>query len=78
MDNLKYLGYLRIHIVTPQLETPRLLLHQRELEDSEQVQILFPQWEIVRFLTKQIPWPYHPDGAISYYRQSVLPTVELG
>ncbi len=25
------------------------------------MQILFPHWEIVRFLTKSVPWPYPPE-----------------
>jgi ribosomal-protein-alanine N-acetyltransferase len=35
--------------MTPTLETPRL--GPLELADAEQVQILFPHWEIVRYMT---------------------------
>ena len=64
--------------VTPPLETQRLLLRPLRLEDGEQVQVLFPQWEIVRYLANKVPWPYPPDGAFLYYRDEALPAVERG
>ena len=64
--------------MTPQLETCRLLLRPLELDDADQVQILFPQWEIVRYLSKQVPWPYPPDGAYRFYKDVALPAVERG
>jgi len=60
------------------LETSRLWLRPLELADAEQTQILFPQWDIVRFLTKAVPWPYPPDGALTYYRNIALPAMERG
>ena len=62
----------------PTLKTPRLLLRPLELADAEQAQILFPHWEIVRYLDKIVPWPYPPDGALTWYRDFVLPAVERG
>jgi RimJ/RimL family protein N-acetyltransferase len=47
-----------------------------ELADAEQAQILFPHWEIVRYLDKIVPWPYPPDGAYTWYRDHVLPAME--
>lgn len=64
--------------MTPQLETRRLLLRPLELADAEQTQILFPQWEIVRYLAKRVPWPYPPDGAYRHFHDIVLPAVECG
>ncbi|HKV91154.1 MAG TPA: GNAT family N-acetyltransferase [Candidatus Angelobacter sp.] len=64
--------------MTPILETPRLVLRPLELADAEQAQLLFPQWEIVRYLTNAIPWPYPPDGAYTFYRDVALPAVERG
>lgn len=64
--------------MTPTLETPRLILRPLELADAEQVQKLFPQWEIVRYLTNVIPWPYPPDGAYTFYRDVALPAVARG
>jgi [ribosomal protein S5]-alanine N-acetyltransferase len=62
----------------PTLETPRLLLRPLELADAEQAQILFPHWEIVRYLDKIVPWPYPPDGAHTWYRDFALPAMERG
>jgi len=50
----------------PILETPRLLLKPLELTDAPQIQAVFPQWKIVKFLTTKVPWPYPVDGAISF------------
>ena len=47
--------------MTPTLTTARLLLRPLEFADAAQTQILFPHWEIVRFLTKSVPWPYPPE-----------------
>jgi RimJ/RimL family protein N-acetyltransferase len=60
------------------LETARLILKPLELADAEQIQILFPHWEIVRHMSSVIPWPYPPDGALSYIRDVALPGVARG
>jgi RimJ/RimL family protein N-acetyltransferase len=65
-------------VLVPMLKTPRLLLRPLELADAEQAQILFPHWEIVRYLDKVVPWPYPPDGAYMWYRDIALPAVERG
>ena len=62
----------------PTLTTERLLLRPLSLDDADQVQRLFPQWEIVRYLNAIVPWPYPPDGALTYYRDSALPAVARG
>ena len=48
---------------TPVLETPRLILRPIRAGDAPAIQRRFPQWEIVRFLSAHVPWPYPPDGA---------------
>lgn len=60
------------------LETRRLLLRPLELADAEQIQILFPHWEIVRYLRNAVPWPYPPDGALCYVRDMALPAIAAG
>lgn len=60
------------------LTTNRVLLRPLELADAPQTQLLFPQWEIVRYLTKTVPWPYPPDGAEVFYREVALPAMERG
>ncbi len=62
----------------PTLETPRLRLLPIELADAEQAQKLFPVWNIVRHLNRQVPWPYPPDGVLTYYRDVCLPAMERG
>lgn len=60
------------------LETPRLLLRPLELGDAPQIQEIFPQWEVVRYLASYVPWPYPPDGAITFCRDIALPAMERG
>ncbi len=60
------------------LTTPRLVLPPLRLADAEAIQALFPRWEIVRYLNGAVPWPYPPDGALSYLRDTVLPAVAAG
>jgi [ribosomal protein S5]-alanine N-acetyltransferase len=64
--------------MTPVLGTSRLVLLPLELADAEQVQIIFPHWEVVRYLAKRVPWPYPSDGAYTYYRDIALPAVARG
>jgi [ribosomal protein S5]-alanine N-acetyltransferase len=64
--------------MTPALETQRLVLRPLQLEDAEQAQLLFPKWEIVRFLANRVPWPFPPDGVLSYYRDVALPAIGRG
>src|SRR5262245_10708907 len=64
--------------VTPELTTPRLILRALELGDADQMQQIFPQWEVVRYLTGTIPWPYPSDGALTFVRDVALPAVERG
>jgi len=64
--------------MTPTLETARLILRPLELSDAEQTQVLFPQWEIVRYIRNAVPWPYPADGAFKFYRDVTLPAVARG
>ena len=64
--------------MVPRLDTPRLELRPLELADAAQAQTLFPKWEIVRFLTTRVPWPYPDDGAWVHYRDHVLPAMDRG
>jgi RimJ/RimL family protein N-acetyltransferase len=63
--------------VIPTLETKRLWLRPLTLGDADQIQLRFPQWEIVRFMSG-IPWPYPPDGALLWCRDIALPQMERG
>jgi RimJ/RimL family protein N-acetyltransferase len=62
----------------PSLETERLILRPLMLEDAAATQRLFPHWEIVRYLSGVVPWPYPPDGARTFYRDVALPAMAAG
>ena len=64
--------------MTPALETARLFLRPLELTDAAQTQVLFPHWEIVRYLAARVPWPFPPDRAHNYYRDVALPAIQRG
>lgn len=64
--------------MTPELETKRLILRPLELADADQIRIIFPQWEIVRYLTNRIPWPFPEDGVVKHFRDVVMPAIERG
>ena len=61
-----------------ELQTKRLLLRPLQLADAEQTQRLFPQWEIVKFLTSKVKWPYPAGRAFNYYRDEALPKIARG
>jgi [ribosomal protein S5]-alanine N-acetyltransferase len=64
--------------MTPRLTTPRLVLEPMTLADAGAIQEIFPQWEIVQFLNAKVPWPYPPDGALTFIRDYALPAMARG
>ena len=62
----------------PPLETARLWLRPVTVDDAGQIQSHFPHWEIVRLLAAAVPWPYPPDGALTWCREIALPQMERG
>ena len=60
------------------LTTERLILQPLQLSDAEQIQQLFPVWEIVQFLNASVPWPYPPDGVHQFFRDVALPAIARG
>jgi RimJ/RimL family protein N-acetyltransferase len=62
----------------PTITTSRLILRPLDLADAGAVQTLFPRWEIVRFMSNDIPWPYPADGALTFIRDVVLPAMRQG
>jgi RimJ/RimL family protein N-acetyltransferase len=65
-------------VPTPTLETNRLFLKPLMLADSDAIQKIFPNWQIVEFLLSAVPWPYPEEGALEYIRDVALPAVALG
>lgn len=49
----------------PILYTEHLLLKSLASEDASQIQLLYPRWEIVRYMVSSVPWPYPDNGAES-------------
>ncbi|WP_246302283.1 GNAT family N-acetyltransferase [Achromobacter anxifer] len=62
----------------PSLTTARLILQPLEIQDADAIQRVFPQWEVVRFLADQVPWPYPPDGARAYLEHVAIPAMRRG
>jgi len=50
-------------VTVPSLETRRLLLRPLQPADADQLQQLYPHWEIVKYLNDKVPWPSPADGA---------------
>jgi [ribosomal protein S5]-alanine N-acetyltransferase len=65
-------------MMIPTLQTARLILRPISLDDAPQVQAIFPQWEIVRYLANHVPWPYPTDGALTFCRDIAIPALERG
>lgn len=59
------------------LQTARLVLRPIVRADAPAIQKHFPHWEIVKYLTNAVPWPYPDDGA-EKYMDMFLPKVEAG
>jgi ribosomal-protein-alanine N-acetyltransferase len=57
------------------LETPRLLLCPLVLADTSQVQAIFSQWQIVKYLNQRVPWPFPANGAETFIREMAFPAM---
>jgi RimJ/RimL family protein N-acetyltransferase len=64
--------------MTPEGSTDRLILRPLALDDAERIQQQFAHWKVVRYLLSRVPWPYPPDGALTYLRDIALPQAERG
>jgi RimJ/RimL family protein N-acetyltransferase len=62
----------------PALQTKRLILRPLRLADSTAVQRYFPRWEIVKYLSNEVPWPYPANGALMFIRDVALPAMAAG
>lgn len=61
---------------TFELETPRLHLRPVSLDDSPAIQKYFNNWNIIKYIGAEVPWPYPEDGATNYL-EDILKKVEL-
>lgn len=51
---------------TPTLETDRLILRPVREDDAPAIQRGFADWEVVKYLSAVVPWPYPEEGAATY------------
>ncbi|MEE4481949.1 GNAT family N-acetyltransferase [Serratia ficaria] len=65
-------------MTVPMLTTPRLVLRPLTIDDAGDIQRLFPHWEIVRHMTRRIPWPYPKEGALNFLQHAALPAMASG
>jgi len=69
----------RYHLrMVPEGTTERLILRPLEIADAEQIQEIFPHWEIVQYMLDRIPWPYPADGALRFLTEVAIPQGESG
>ena len=62
----------------PELLTDRLVLRALSLADADAIQRAFAHWEVVRFLSDKVPWPYPADGARQFLENAALPAMRRG
>jgi RimJ/RimL family protein N-acetyltransferase len=67
-DQKPFSEHLRMPPV-PLLETERLILRPPRESDVPAIQRRFPQWDVVRYLTAEVPWPYPEDGAAVHWKR---------
>lgn len=62
----------------PLLETERLRLEPICLEHAPSLQRHFADWEVIRWLSTEVPWPYPEDGFASFIEAVLLPDIARG
>jgi RimJ/RimL family protein N-acetyltransferase len=55
-------------MLTPRLETERLILRPMALSDAPAIQRHFNNWNIIQNLATVVPWPYPADGAGDFHQ----------
>ena len=58
-----------------ELETKRLKLIPVTLEDRENYLKYFVDYEVIRFLSQAVPWPY-PDDGVDYFINEMVATFQ--
>jgi len=59
----------------PALSTRRLLLLPLTLADAPRYQQLIADWDMVRYITANMPWPYPAGEGLRYIREDALPAM---
>lgn len=56
-------------MLTPILETPRLILRPLKHTDAEAHERYINDWEITRYLSPKFPWPYPKGNSVDFMRR---------
>lgn len=57
----------------PVLHTPRLTLRPLEITHADAYERQFVDYEVIRHLSSQVPWPYPQGGVRDFIENTVLP-----
>jgi ribosomal-protein-alanine N-acetyltransferase len=57
----------------PVFTTSRLILKAVTIEDAPAYQRHFSDYEVIRYLSSQVPWPYPDNGAEFFIQNMILP-----
>ena len=57
----------------PTFETNRLILREVTLADVPSYQSHFADYDVIQYLSANVPWPYPENGAETYLTQLVIP-----
>src|ERR1700712_2295533 len=60
------------------LKTAQLVLLPLTNSDAPAIQRAFANWEIVRWMTDRVRWPYPEDGATAFLKDIALPAMLKG
>lgn len=60
-------------ILTPTFETKRLILKQISLSDVKSYARYFIDYDVIRFLSHIVPWPYPENGVENFIESYLLP-----
>jgi RimJ/RimL family protein N-acetyltransferase len=68
-------GRATMSIPTPTLHTERLTLRPPTEADIPAWQRYFADWEVIKNLSTQVPWPYPEDGVVEHWELRVQPAL---
>ena len=57
----------------PEFHTKRLLLKGISIDDADSYEKNFVDYDVIRFLSRQVPWPYPSGGVRTYLEHVILP-----
>ncbi|KTD02016.1 GNAT family N-acetyltransferase [Legionella feeleii] len=57
----------------PIFKTERLILREMTEADLPNYEKYFIDYEVIRYLTASVPWPYPAEGVRDYLNQEIIP-----